>query len=447
MDDSTGGSQIELERPEHAAAAGPIAQRERLAALDFLRGVAIFGILMVNMAFFALPFMAAAYPTDKTDWPPGEWAAYLFVKILFEFKFISTFSLLFGAGLIMQMIRAQAAGAGFRGRYFRRIALLAGFGLVHGFLLWYGDILLIYAVIGSALYLFRNLKPRTLLTIAAAMVLFAAVMSAGFMGLEMAIVAAESSETGVEAPADPVALEGQLRGFEAMAASNWDPGHESWQEGEMLAYREGPFADAFAFRSVTFMMALIFTVVGFGWHIFAMFLVGAAMMKVGFFARERREWQGRLAAIALPLGLGIESASALIFARGPAAIGVDDMVAGFLHEFGAATLCLGYVGLGAWLVNSPGATGWSALFRAVGRMALTTYLLSTIVTTCLMYHWGLGWFGQVSRVEMVLLTAAIYLGLVVFSVTWLRLFRFGPFEWVWRSVTYGRLQPLRHHSA
>jgi uncharacterized protein len=415
--------------------AQPIIASERLAALDLLRGVAIFGILMVNMAFFALPFMLAVYPDDKPEWTKREWVAYLIVKIFFEYKFVSLFSLLFGAGLIVQMTRAQAGSARFAPRYFRRIALLAVFGLLHGLLLWYGDILFIYALIGTILFLLRGLQPRTMLITAASLLLFASLLSIGFLILS----------TVGDAPSglDPHAHASPLRGIEAMAKAQWNPEHAIWIDAERLAYAEGPLADALAFRVTSFLMCLFFTVAGFGWHILAMFLIGAAMMKARFFAPERRSGQGRLAMITLPIGLTLEATSAALIALSPAPVAWDDMVAGWMHEWGAATLCLGYVGLGAWIANSPRGEAPTFPIRSVGRMALTNYLLSTTIVTFLMYHWGLGWFGSVSRSGMIVIAVSVYAALVLFSMAWLRFFRFGPVEWLWRSVTYRHAQPMK----
>jgi len=425
---------------------GPIAPAERLEAMDFLRGVAIFGILMVNMAFFALPFMEAIYPQDYSAWSGVDRAGYLFVKVLFEFKFVSMFSLLFGAGLVMQWTRARTAGSGFAGRYYRRIALLAAFGLVHGLLLWYGDILFIYACVGSILYFFRGLRPRTLLYTAGALLIVTMILSVSLLALEMASEAVaespsilrEDSQGQISGAAD----EGSPRGFDAMAAAAWDPAGEEWVAGERIAYREGPFADAMAYRVVSFTMALVFTLIGFGWHIMAMFLVGAAFMKMQFFSRERRALQARVAMIFLPLGLLLEVTNALVTTGGVASLGWEDAVGAVLHEMGAASLCLGYVGVGALIATAARGSGLLSPIRAVGRMALTAYLLSTLVTTFLMYHWGLGWFGTLGRAELVMLVPVIYAGLAVVCVVWLRLFRFGPFEWLWRSVTYLRAQPM-----
>ncbi len=470
--------------------AAPVAEPDRLIAMDFLRGVAIFGILMVNMQFFALPFMEAVYPQDKSAWSTADEAAYYFVKVFFEFKFISTFSLLFGAGLIVQWTRATSARRSFAGLYYRRIAILAAVGLAHGVLLWHGDILFIYACIGSLLYLFRRARPRTLFWIAGILLAFAMILTAGFVGLEIAMESTTESTATVEGnestasdvvpdpegdspvDSDPGTftqgesasqiedLDAQAsdnasalgaianassdpaRGFDAMKAAEWDPARAEWAAGETLAYREGPWADAMAFRAVSFAMALVFTIVGFGWHIMAMFLIGAALMKLGFFTPERRDLQARMARIFLPIGLVFEIANAAVTASGSPALGWEDMPSAVLHEIGAATLCLGYVALGALIATSPRSNRPLAPIRAVGRMALSTYLLSTIVTTFFMYHWGLKWFGTLGRAELVLLVPAIYFGLLAVSVFWLRWFRFGPFEWLWRSLTYWKLQPM-----
>jgi uncharacterized protein len=451
-----------------AEVTAPIAPAQRLEALDLLRGVAILGIFVVNMAFFAAPFWEAVYPSNLDQWGATDRAAHLGVKVFFEFKFVSMFSLLFGAGLVMQASRARG---GFAGRYFRRIALLAVFGAVHAVLLWFGDILFIYAVIGSILFFFRNLQPRTLLIVATCILVATAVLGTTCAGIQWlaksAAVQQENSDTDTgdigDAPDPGEVASGDASsdaalepgsdalttseeaplGIDAMVQSMWQPSDSKWVHAETVAYRDGPFLDALAFRVVTWSFSLIFAMFSFGWHILAMFLIGAAFMKLNFFTASMRPMQRRVTVVGLGAGLALEGFNGWITTFGTTPFGWHTVVGTFVHEVGSALLCLGYVG-GITMIATAGIARTAlAPIRAVGRMALTAYLLTTIITKFLMDHWGLGWFGSLGRAEMMLVVVAVYPALVILCTVWLSVFAIGPFEWLWRTVTYLKAPSFR----
>jgi uncharacterized protein len=149
---------------------GPIRERDRIIALDALRGFAVLGILFVNMPFFSMPVALAAGAKGLVDAPAMEEMSWAIVEILVKYKFLSLFSLLFGAGLVVQMTRAEAKGRRFVPLHLRRLGVLAAFGLAHALLLWYGDILFRYAVLGLLPLLMRKARPRTLVTVAVVLV-------------------------------------------------------------------------------------------------------------------------------------------------------------------------------------------------------------------------------------------------------------------------------------
>jgi uncharacterized protein len=361
------------------------------------------------------------------------------VKAFFEYKFVSLFSLLFGIGLVVQMMRAEQKGRNFAPLFLRRLGVLALLGAIHGFGLWYGDILLIYAILGVPLFLLRKLTPQTLVALSGICVLILVILASGCGSIQVLTTNMESpwSEAATTDNATAPA------GFEAMARANFDPANEVWIEAEERAYSEGPWANAQAFRTVTFAFALLFTTFSFGWRVLAMFLLGAALMKLGFFRTERRPWHKRLAMYGLGIGVPLEVvATAGIALRD---FGYDWVVLGLsvLHELAAFVLCLGYVGAICLIVQS-GALRWLMnVFVSVGRVALSAYLMETIISTAIMYWWGLGWFGSVGRAEQLGLTVAIYAAVAAGCMIWLRFFAIGPFEWLWRTLTYGRLQPMR----
>ena len=193
-------------------------------------------------------------------------------------------------------------------------------------------------------------------------------------------------------------------------------------------------------RSIVYTFILIQMVFSFGWRILALFLAGAALMKLGFFERRRARWQRWCLVLGLGIGLPGEIVATWIDHR--ADFGSWTWLwASVLHNLASLALCLGYVGLVLVLVRD----GRSLLARgvaAVGRMALSNYLLQTLTATFVMYWWGLGQFGTWERPRLLAFVVAVYVAQMILSVAWLRVFRMGPAEWLWRTLTYLRPQPI-----
>ncbi len=429
----------------------PVQEGERIAALDVLRGFALMGIFLVNIQFFSLPILDAPGLLTLGDAPAGEVWGWAFIRTFCELKFVSLFSLLFGMGMAVQLIRAKAAGRPFVGYYLRRTFVLALFGLTHALLLWYGDILFLYACVSLLLFALCGLNARVLLTICAILVGISVLVSTSMAALQWVAAEAQMSATSSTAAASPtsdvasddsVAVVASPRGFDAISAAQFDPSRDVWREGEVLAYTEGPLADAFAFRSLSYAFALIGGIVGYGWHVLSMFLLGAALIKLDFFSRDKHHWHRRLLWASGGAGVVLEATSTTICMGLNFDLGPLGIVAAMLHEIGSYALCLGYVG-GVTLLVHAGVLGWlQHAIACVGRTALSNYLGQTVIATSIMYWWGLAWFGELSRPRMIGLVFVIYATQMLVSTLWLRVFRIGPMEWLWRSLTYLKPQPL-----
>jgi uncharacterized protein len=449
----------------------PVGEKERLLSMDALRGFALLGIFMVNMLLFAMPFVVMMGDTSVLEAPMGDRVAWAFVHVFCMFKFISTFSLLFGAGMMMQLTRAEAAGRAFVPLYVRRLFVLALFGLVHALLLWYGDILFIYATFGVLLLAVRRCSARTIIKIAIGVFIFSVVLGTGcgmlqLWGKHMQQLEQEQQAAAVEqvdetepaegegAVDDDVAIaegggddetadeEAPLRGWAAITAAQWQPMAEPWVEGEILAYREGPFLDAFVYRATSWAFAVIASVFTYGWHVLSLFLLGAALMKMRFFRPEMHALQGRLAILGFVIGLPLSVLHAALTWSAGFEQNATVILAGPVLQIGAVAMCLGYVGSICWLASTGILTLPLKLLGKAGRMALTVYIGETVIATAVMYWWGMGRFETFGRLELIGLVLLIYLGLVVFAVLWMRVFRIGPLEWLWRTLTYLRPQPL-----
>ena len=416
---------------------GPIEDLERIESLDALRGVAVCGILFVNIQFFAFPF----FETTSNEWDDLSFldaAARLFVSIFFELKFITLFSLMFGAGLAVQMARAQRAGRGFVGHYSRRLAILLAIGLIHGILLWYGDILASYAVLGFAALLFRNCRNATLVVWAALLALVPLALVVPF-----AVIS-----PGADWHSD------NWVGKFGHGAAAWAAPDDSanpiqtlfrFMDDETRVYTTGTWLE------IVLLRALYFTATGVSafftlylWRCLAMFLIGIAVFRAGLFAPTpaHRRRMTRFLPVGLILGLVLESAGEYIrLTRGDVAWAIATHFT--CQYFGSAMLALAYAAGVVLLMTCAGGGGILRRLVPFGRMALTNYLGHSIICGIIFYWPGLRLFGAVSNARLIGIVIGILVVQVMFCAWWLRRYRLGPMEWIWRSATYLRLQPMR----
>lgn len=451
---------------------GPVQRGERIDFLDSARGLALLGILFVNIQAFAEPFGRFI----DTSAGPGllNRASFAFVKIFCEGKFYPLFSLLFGIGLAIQWTRAHEAGRRYRGQGLRRLLFLMVLGAAHAFLLWYGDILLTYSICGLMLLPALRLRPATLATIGGIILAMATLLS-GVAGALMQPVgetppaaattsaptaesaaptgpatggpaSSPSPDTPPPAPEKPRPDAPFLRLLDAYERGEIEagPDHPIWMEQETRAFRDGPFLQAFYFRALLVGLMLVFTLLGFGWSIIAMFFFGAAMWKSGRVAGPGDALSGTLLRIGLPLGLAGSIGSYFILEtiQGPwgrFAMGLIGMPAALL-------ISVGYFCAVKHWVQSGRAAGLARLLANVGRFGLTNYILQTVLCTFIFYHWGLAQFGQFTRPERMAVVVGVYLFQVILSAILARVLVYGPLEWVWRTFTYLRPQPFLKRS-
>lgn len=439
--------------PPQAVIVAPVAGRERIAHLDVLRGFALWGIFFVNAPIFALPMAVAFGMPDASIADRGDVFAAAFVRTFFEYKFVTLFSMLFGAGFAIQMARGGKAGAatGRGWRYVRRLAVLFVFGLVHALVLWYGDILFLYACGGLVLLAFHKARPPVLLGCAIGCFALSVLLATAAMSMRptsaLPAAALPAIVDAYDGPRGPAYFQDAGRRAGEGDDSGFQFDDDGWIAAETLAYRDGPFLDAFTFRGSTWFFSLRFYVVPiFSWRVLGAFLLGAYLIRSGFFAtgdagaRARRR---RLAVVGLIVGLAAEFASTGIELSWTAT--ATKVAGAFLHEAGSIALSLGYLGLVCVLVDRRAAIAdrlgpIADAFARLGRIALTGYLLETILATALFLHWGAARFGSMDRLDLLGVSVAIPLAVTLFAVIWTRVFDIGPFEWLWRSLTY--LRPM-----
>jgi uncharacterized protein len=408
---------------DNAASLGPVEGSARIESLDVLRGFALLGILLMNIEGMVGPLAASRSGVDPSL-SGADRAADTLVYLFVQGKFYPLFALLFGMGFATMLGRAGDAGAAFAPTYLRRALALLAIGLAHGLLLWSGDILLTYALLALPLLLFRDTPVRWLPTWAILLMLLPCALLLGGGALGSAMQA--SPVAGAEYDAAMAAQSAQMA---------------AWSDAQRLAYASGSYGAAVAQRAADLGMMLGFLPM-FGSFVLGLFLLGAWLLRTGAMAHPERH--ARLRWLALPAGLAMTLLSwwlepTMAFDR----LDLRLTFAQALQLAGGALMALGYL---AWIVR---ALQEEALARALrwlapaGRMALTNYLLQSLVMTWIFYGYGLGQFERLPRAWQPLLAVAFFALQVLLSRAWLARFRFGPAEWLWRWATYGRRPALR----
>lgn len=399
----------------------PVQGGERIAALDVLRGFALLGILLMNIEAMVGPLNGALTGIDPALTGVDRWADAL-VYFFVQGKFYPLFSLLFGMGFAVMMQRAADAGRPFVRIYLRRVLALLAIGLAHALLVWSGDILTTYALVALLLLVFFRQTPVSRLPRwGVAFMLFpvAAMLLSG-----LAVDAAGLTPEGAREMA------GMKSEFAAAIAAEL--------EAQRQAQGLGSYAQAVAQRGEDLRMMLTYLVF-WGGQLLGLFLLGGWFVRSGAIAAPERhaELFMGLRWVSLPAGLVMMAVSiAMAPTVGMGMAGLRESAAMCLAMVGGVLMCLGYL---AWILrglqSAPIAAGLGLLAPA-GRMALTNYLLQSVVCTFVFSGYGLGYFEQLPRAWQVPFAIAFYSLQVLASHAWLARFRFGPMEWLWRAVTY-----------
>ncbi|MFU8868716.1 DUF418 domain-containing protein [Natronococcus sp.] len=397
---------------------GPTDPSDRIVALDALRGFALLGILIINIRIFAMPEATLSNPTAYGDFSGSNYWAWFAGHVLAEQKFITLFTILFGGGVVLFTRNAERRGDPVSELYTRRFGWLVAIGLAHAYLLWYGDILVAYGLCAFGVVVIRDLPARTL-----------AVAGVGLVAIP------SLTEIAGALTMDPAAI-----------AGTWQP-PESALRAEIETYRGG-WVEQLEHRVPTSFERQTVGFLGYtAWRVAGAMLLGMALFKWGVLTNERSSrFYRRLIAVGAVGGL----AAILV---GVWYIEANDWAPGaalFWRQFnywGSFLLAGAYLGA-VMLYCRWRPTGiLTRALAAVGRTAFTNYLLQTVLATSIFYGHGLGLFGQLSRVELLGVVAAIWVVQILLSVLWLHYFRFGPIEWLWRTLTYRSRQPLRRDRA
>jgi len=393
---------------------------ERIHALDVLRGVAVAGILFANvLVFFGLfampPDRSAALPSASRD------AVVLFIeKVLVDGKFYSVFSLLFGIGFGLQLARGGEAALP---RFKRRLRILLAIGAIHAFLIWGGDILMLYALLGFMLPWFARKSDRELLR-------WTVILLAVPTALYVVVLAAWTLVGG---------------GSGAPPPSQADAGVPAFILTFFEAMGRGGVKDAFTGNLVfvAIRWADLFATVRFP-KVLGMFVLGLWIVRTGLAQApsNHRAALVRWSLLGWGVGLPMNVIAVLAFHRWPyLPPSLGSFLGVAMQAIGVPMLALGYAATVAWLVVD--GRRLVNVFAPVGRMALTNYLMHSIICVVLSYGFGLGLWWRIGASTAMAIAAAVIVLQIPTSAWWLTRYRYGPVEWVWRRFTYGRPLELR----
>lgn len=385
--------------------------KERIESLDLLRGFAILGILIMNIISFSNIGIGYLNPTVGAGIEGYNAWVYGFSHLFADMRFMSTFSILFGAGVVLFAENAKRKQKNVAKYHYRRMFLLLIAGMMHAYLIWMGDILVAYAICGSIVFLMRNLKIRTLYIIGTVFFIIPILFSLS---------------TYYFTPED------QLEKI----FSFWTPSQEEVTK-EISAYR-GSYLDQMEPRvEGAIMLQTTFFLMEQMWRVISMMLLGMILFKKGILsAKMDSRFYMRLIVVGLGLGL-IISGSGLYRSYQVKWNGAWYMNIGHQYNYIASILmALGYIGIIMLWAKSSIYVRLKMRFEAAGRMAFTNYILSSIICTLIFYGHGLGLFAMFDRLQQWGVVLVVWAIILLISPTILKKFKQGPLEWLWRKFTY-----------
>jgi len=429
---------------QEVVGAEPVQARDRIASIDALRGVALFGILLMNIIGFGLVSYAFSNPIPDGALTGINFWTYVGIDVLFEGSMRAIFSMLFGAGVILFTARrdSSAAAASLADLYYKRTILLILFGLCDAFLLlWPWDILYIYGVVGLFLFPLRNVSASRLLIAASVMLSLYATTELfrwqQFIGMQGEAAEAQALLDGGQ----------KLDDAQQDAIDAWREELESIRPtqkeiDEELTMRRSGYFTVLARQAPDVIAGQAVSVRSYHfWDAFISMLLGMALYKYRVFdASHSRRFYTLMTLVGFAVGLPVNAWEIHRFVASDYDIFSTIMPT---YDVGRLGCAFGYTGL-VMLFCKSGILGWLKLsLAAVGRMALSNYLAHSVICALIFNGVGFGLVGELQRYQLYYVVVGIWLVQLVVSPLWLHHYRFGPAEWLWRSLTYGARQPMR----
>jgi Predicted membrane protein len=410
------------------------APSSRIPAMDVLRGCAVMGILWMNIAAFALPEQAYFSPSAAGPLSMGDKIFWAVSFLLVDGKMRALFSMLFGASMLLLIDKEEMAGRDGRRAQMIRSAWLFLFGLAHYLLLWWGDILMVYAIVGIAAMLFVRKEPLQLVKWAFLFFLLHFLVSAAFIA---------SLYAWGHAAAAPGAAPNISAGFHNFIASLSDPSHPAVVQ-EIATYRGG-YAGILRHHIALFGGQWPTTLPFVTLDTLGFMLLGMAMLKGGFLTgRWQAEQYWRTARHCFLIGLiPMAGLAAWVMLSGFATLPALGTILTWSFPF-RIPLAVGWAALILWAFTRWRDRAIAARIATVGRMALSNYLGTSLIMTAIFYGWGLGLFGRIPHAALPLFVIGGWATMLFWSPLWQKRFAIGPAEWLWRTLARGQAQKIRN---
>ena len=454
----------------------PIEPGARIASLDALRGVALLGILLANVRQMFLPWDVASFAVPGREGRIVGWLDWGFFDAIVDLKFITLFSLLFGMSFALQAGHISVQDDRHSAIYLRRLALLALFGILHGLLLYPAEVLLPYAVAGLLLYGARGMATNNLYRVGVVLVATTIVWgfqigSLGRVSPVITIGSAAAFSFAVALTWDRdwrlalVAVAAIMLAAVVALLLRWDPltwgssvaseyaaamrdlaamrtsDTASWP-AEFSVRKSGTFTELLRLHAEQYWLLLLFFGIALMWRTLGLFMIGAALMRSGVVTGATAATWRRVSAVGLGIGLPLSLLATVLQSREIHGLS-DWRWPEWLHVASAFPLAIGF-GARVMLNERIGRRRWwYSRMESAGRMALTNYVGQSLVMATLAEPWGFGMYGRLSGPELTALAFVVFAALASMSHAWLRHFRMGPLEWLWRCGTYWRWLPNR----
>ncbi len=426
----------------------PVNTSERIQTIDFIRGFALLGILLMNIPGFGIDGSAFNKIISGSH-KSADFITLGVITTFFDGTMRGLFSMLFGAGMILFTLnkKENTSGVTVAEYYYRRLLWLVLFGVFNAYiLLWFGDILFYYGLCGMLLYPFRNTKPKWLLIIGITCI---------GIGLIKGIISWSGLREKRAAYTEAVAAkkaQHKLTEKQQQAITTWQEIEKSTKpdtdrSNKNISKMRSGYSTVFTHLLPTNAEEETFGMYYGAWDMISMMFIGMALFGFGFFSNKLST---STYVIWLMMGYGLGIPFGLIFFKAwPESLDIGRFVdrfrlhAGYLYHFRRLFLSIGHASL-LMLVYRSRLVPWLMKALAnVGQMAFTNYLMQSIICTLFFYGYGLGYFNKLHYYQLYYIVGAVWIFQIIFSSIWLRYFLFGPFEWLWRSLTYWKKQPMR----
>ena len=422
----------------------PVSAADRISSIDVLRGTALLGIAIMNIIFSGIPMAADWNPKVSGGATGLNLAAFMAQYILFDGKFRGIFSIMFGASSYYLVTRAVDRGAGIQAAevYYRRILWLMVFGMVHAYLIWHGDILYPYALLGLILFPLHKARPKWLLVTAglciAAMTTYSIIGGVHTQNVHRLAMEAEKA----------TAEHKTLTDEQKAAQTEWDGMRKYLNPSKDDLKKEHDMYSRGYFNLVAKRAALVKEWHGTpfylnGWDMFTMMLIGIAFAKTGVLAAKRStRFYSWMMAAGYAIGLPIGSTAAWLAYRN----GFEPLQNTFVfttYQTARIAMTLGHMSALLLICKSGLLAALQRRLAAVGQMAFSNYIAHSLIYGFVFYGYGLNLFDKLQRYQLYYVVLGMWVFSLIASPIWLAHYRFGPLEWCWRSLTYWKRQPMR----